>query len=77
MALPAQLPAEINPCLSLLPAFCLQLFQECSVCSPDSPLEALKQTLERLDAAIFATPSLKHVVCTCRRRPCTVGRVNI
>ncbi|KAL4434377.1 hypothetical protein ABPG75_000818 [Micractinium tetrahymenae] len=47
-----------------VPAFCrnrvLELFHECSVCNPDSPLEALKQTLERLDAAIFAAPSLKH-----------------
>ena len=40
----------------------LQLFQESSVRHSDSPLEALKETAERLDAAIFATDRLSHVV---------------
>lgn len=72
LLLPARLPLGLtHPCLPPSPACRLQLFQECSVCNPESPLEALKQTLERLDAAIFAAPSLKHAVrARCNGRPC-------
>lgn len=51
-----------HPRLPVVPPFRLQIFQECSVCNPDSPLEALKQTVERLDAAIFAAPLIQHAV---------------
>lgn len=40
----------------------MQLFQESSARQPDSPLEALRDTLHRLDAAIFASDKLKHAV---------------
>lgn len=43
-----------------------EAFQECSVRHPGAPLDALRASLERLDAAIFATDRLQHAVRGCR-----------
>ena len=40
----------------------MQIYQECSLRYPESPLEALEATIERLDAAILDTDRLKIAV---------------
>lgn len=63
----APVPPALLACSKIWPAIpsplpAQQLFQESSVRHAGAPLEALKETLERLDADILGTERLRHAV---------------